>query len=31
VRERGAVFEQLPLETLEELWLSAKRAELNGT
>jgi nucleoside triphosphate diphosphatase len=31
VRERGAIFEQLPLETLEELWLSAKRAELNGT
>jgi MazG family protein len=31
VRERGAVFEQLPLEALEELWVSAKRAELNGT
>ena len=30
VRARGAVFEQLPLERLEELWNEAKRGELNA-
>ena len=30
VRERGAVFEELPLAQLEQLWIAAKHAELNA-